>query len=507
MRKRRKDRYQQIPQNFLNYLIRNLKGFSDETKEVQLAVVDMILTAPSKYRVHVRQGARFGYEELERRFGRNGFKPINDRLGLFDIEKDEKGRDAWSYKEGRTKAYLFTSKVSDLREKWLKTAHYKPTNLLTEDGDVIRNLPLQAIYSKRITATGIEVTREGWHDYPVEPAVPVNRAKLKQLALHIEKLLYSHEFGVFQDALFHPKPDPEYLDDLLMNVRRFQTHANNRVKTGYIIHRYQQSRSGRLYAVGINLQNAPRPVRQASLHGFYGYDIENCHYQILSQMAYKYGYVCTAINHYLGNKKQVRQQLADEFDISTGQVKQALIALIYGAVFSSRPRDSLPEILGGVELAKRFYAHRLFLGLKDDIKGARSAILKGQKVSRQTIKNSRGLPINLIDENGKEVSDRSLLAHLLQGVESQALECAHKLHPDSIVLLEHDGWTSTKQLDTKALEDAIFEGTGYRFEVVGTAITCNIDDALTDHPEPINPNRVLTDSPLKTPVFVNTNAS
>ena len=117
MRKRRKDRYQQIPQNFLNYLIRNLKGFSSETKEVQLAVVDMILSAPSKYRVHVRQGARFGWQELERRFGRSGFKEVNDRLGLFDIEKDEEGRDAWSYKEGRTKAYFFTSKVSDLREK------------------------------------------------------------------------------------------------------------------------------------------------------------------------------------------------------------------------------------------------------------------------------------------------------------------------------------------------------------------------------------------------------
>ena len=178
MPKRTKDRYKQLPENFLKYLQRNLTGFKSETKKTQLAIVDMILTAPSKYRVHVRQGARFHYRELERDFGRNGFKPLNDRLGLFHIEKDELGRDDWSYKEGRTKAYLFSDKVSDLREKWLKTAYYKPTNLLTEDGEVIRNLPLQAIYSKRITATGLEVTREGWHEYAVEPAVPVNQEKL-----------------------------------------------------------------------------------------------------------------------------------------------------------------------------------------------------------------------------------------------------------------------------------------------------------------------------------------
>lgn len=147
------------------------------------------------------------------------------------------------------------------------------------------------------------------------------------------------------------------------------------------------------------------------------------------------------------------------------------------------------------------------MGLVNDIKSAGKVILENQPVSKQTIQNIRGMKINLIGEDGKKVADSQLMAHLLQGVESMALECAHRLYPDSIVLLEHDGWTSTKPLDIKALSDAIFDGTGYRFEVVGEAITCKLDDALDDHPEPINPNQKLTHFPLKTIVFKDINVS
>jgi hypothetical protein len=506
MQKRTKNRYKQLNENFLKYLHRNLIGFKHESKPIQLAIVEMILTAPTKYRVHSHQGARFGWQELERKFGRKGFDAVNNRLGLFHIEKDHLGRDSWSKTEGRTKSFMLTDKVSDLREQWLKRAYRRTTNLLTEDGDVIRNVPAQAIYAKRKTATGIEVTREGWHKAYVEPAVPIDESKLKLLAVQLEKMLYAQEFGFFQGELFHKEPNPAYLESLLKIIRLCLSYANNSIQKGYIIQRYSQSPSGRLYGEGLNLQNVPRPVRQAALHGLYDYDIENCHYSILAQMAHKHGYECTAINHYLANKKQVRQQLADVFEISIGQVKQALIALIYGARLSRRPDDALPEILGSA--ATTAYQNPLFLGLANDIKGAGSAILKGQVISRQTIKSIRGLPMSLVDESGKKVSDKKLLAHLLQGVESLALECAHRLYPESIVLLQHDGWTSTTQLDIKAIEEAILEGTGYRLEVAEEAITCKLDDALADHPdEAINPNQKPVIFSMKTTVFEMKNVS
>jgi len=504
MPKRTSKRFSQLPENFLKYLRRNLAGFKQETKKTQLAVTEMILSAPSKFRVHseVDGAARFGWQELERKFGRKGFDAVNGRLGLFHVEKDDIGRDQWSYAKGTTKAYISTDKVSDLREKWLQRACYRTTKLLTEDGDVIRAVPKQAIDAKRVTSTGIEVTREGWRGEPVEPAVPINDQKLKLLALHLQQIQYAQEVGAFQGSLFHQEPDRKYLKDLKSTIYQCRSLANNTVKKGHIIHRYKQSQSGRLYAEGFNLQNAPKPVRQAALHGLYDYDIENCHYAILAQMAQQHGYTCTAIGNYLANKKQIRAQLAGEFDISVGQVKQGLIALVYGAYFSERPKDALPRILGGSELARRFYEAPLFLGLRDDIRGARSAILQDQTVSRQTIQNLRGLNISLVDEDGNKRPDRQLMAHLLQGVEALALESAHKLYPDSILLLQHDGWTSSKELDTKALEEAIFAGTGYRLEVVGERITCKVDDALAEHPdEGINPNQYLTHFPLKTAIL------
>jgi hypothetical protein len=95
MQKRTKNRYKQLNENFLKYLHRNLIGFKHESKPIQLAIVEMILTAPTKYRVHSHQGARFGWQELERKFGRKGFDAVNNRLGLFHIEKDHLGRDSW----------------------------------------------------------------------------------------------------------------------------------------------------------------------------------------------------------------------------------------------------------------------------------------------------------------------------------------------------------------------------------------------------------------------------
>lgn len=43
--------------------------------------------------------------------------------------------------------------------------------------------------------------------------------------------------------------------------------------SGFVMHQYVESGSGRLYAQGVNLQTAPRLVKQAALHGLWEYDI------------------------------------------------------------------------------------------------------------------------------------------------------------------------------------------------------------------------------------------
>jgi hypothetical protein len=100
---------------------------------------------------------------------------------------------------------------------------------------------------------------------------------------------------------------------------------------GYIAQRYTVSPSGRLYAKDINLQTAPTLVKQAALNGLWEYDFSNCHFAILMQMAATHGHQCKAIKHYLANKPKVRQALATAAGITIPQIKECLLALIYGA--------------------------------------------------------------------------------------------------------------------------------------------------------------------------------
>jgi hypothetical protein len=436
----------------------------------------MIMQAPSKFRQHEHyEGwASFTYQGLEKKFGRGKFKEINDRLGIFHVHKDDIGRDEWSAKGSFTKAYQLTDKVTDLRYKFLGGVNRRYTDLLTEDGNIQRTLPKQAVEAKGHDGQ----TKVGWK-VRVKTAIPVNEAMLKKLLLTVEGHLYDREYGITQAALFHPVPDPVYLKELRDECRMVLQISRNRIQQGSFIHRYHQTASGRLYARDVNLQNAYRPVRQAALHGCYDYDIENCHYSILEQMAAEHGHQCQAIKHYLSNKNQVRQSLAAEFGLTIDQAKTALIALVYGARFSMRTKDALPKILGGKEIANRVYEHPAFQAIRTDVAKARSAILAGQQVFRGAISNCRGMTISTTDAD-----TRQQLAHLLQGVESVALEAAHSLYPDQIVLLQHDGFTSTASLDNKAIEEAMLQATGYRLEMpVGKLVLVELDGALSSHPD------------------------
>lgn len=471
-KKPHKQRYAQLSESFLKYLRRHLVGFKHEPARVQVALLGMIMQAPSKFRQHdhYEGWARFHYQELEKKFGRGRFKAINQRLGVFHVHQDG-GRDDWSVVEGRTKAYQLTDKVTDLRGKFLQSVTRRLTHLLTEDGDIQRTLPSQAVEAKGRDGQ----TRKGWKGHSVRTDVPVNQGMLRLLMDGIQAEKYAQEFG-FQQSLFHAPTDPKYLEELDNEVRMAFHLTRNKLAFGVMPHRYMESDSGRLYAKGFNLQNAYRPVRQAALAGCYDYDIENCHYSILEQMAAKFGYQCQAIKHYLSHKNQVRQSLSADLGIKVKDAKQALIALVYGATFSEDPRHALPKLLG-VEKAQTLYLHPLFLSLGEDVAAARSAILKGHTVVRQTIKNLRGLTMDV-----RKHDDKQQLAHLLQGVEAVALEAAHQLYPDHIVLLQHDGFTSTSLLDNKAIEEAIFQATGYRLEVpAGEIVVCQLDSALDDH--------------------------
>ena len=469
-------RYEQFDEAFLRYLERYLPGFKRQPKDVRLALCAMIYEAPTRYRAHSHHEgySRFTWQELGRSFGRGRFNRINDELGVFEVLED------WSKIEGRTKPYMLTERVATLREKYLEGVFRRgATKLLTQDGKYLQSLPASALAAKNKNGQN----RRGFLNLPVTTLVPVKLVQVKKLMVDIEARLMAHEAGFVNGELFSEVPNIKFLNALHQDAALVVSKARNDKWPGYVLHRYFEIESGRIYADGVgNLANCYRALREVAMAGLYDIDIENCHYSILAQMAAAQGYQCTEINDYLDNKEKVRDSLAAEFGISTEQAKQALIALIYGAKFSLRAKDALPKIFNkDPALADKIYKHSKFLALRNEISEARAVVLKAQEVSRRTIKNCRGLTIRLDGSN-----ERQQLAHLLQGVEAKALEAAYSLYPEKIVLLQHDGFTSTKPLDTKRIEAAMLDATGYLLKVEQKVIQVNLARAFDKHPDDTN---------------------
>jgi hypothetical protein len=225
----------------------------------------------------------------------------------------------------------------------------------------------------------------------------------------------------------------------------------------YLPQCYREAPSGRLYSFyHANLQNAPKPIRHALLDGQYDYDIENCHFSLLSQLAKRCGYETNAIDYYLSHKTQVRESLTSAIGFTDiTPVKESLLAMIYGAKKSTYWKAAIPKYLGQ-ERAELFYTLPIVKSIFQDIEIATTLIIEHQPVNqRGNIKNAMGKNIHISCEPPK------IMAHLLQGIEARILQIARKMFAGKISLLQHDGFTCYEKIDRKALEVAIKKELGY----------------------------------------------
>jgi hypothetical protein len=219
--------------------------------------------------------------------------------------------------------------------------------------------------------------------------------------------------------------------------------------TGMIPCTYTEIKTGRIYGEGINPQTWPRELRKAAFPGQYDFDFENCHYAIFSQLAKRENKQTPSINDYLARKEEVRQLLADDIGVSEDDMKQCLIALIYGARLTvwagddKRKANAITNIIGA-EKAGKLFLNPLYRNIKGDINKCRESILRAHMKS-QGLVNAMGkaLPLKIqLNKDGNKEREVDSLSHILQGYESKMLETVVLLHGKSITVLQHDGWTS-----------------------------------------------------------------
>ena len=186
-------------------------------------------------------------------------------------------------------------------------------------------------------------------------------------------------------------------------------------------------------------------------------------------MAAQYGYECEAIAQYLNNKKPTRQAIADQAGISVDQAKKCLLAIMYGARASTWHETAIPQEIGEAA-AKRLYKVDLFKAIAQDVARARAVILKNwPRTANGRLTNAYGKAISGTDTRKQQ------LAHLIQGAEAKALMVAIDMHPNDLVLLQHDGFVATRRLYAPAITKAVLQATGYLLELEESQIQVSPD--------------------------------
>lgn len=454
-----------VPDDLLQHLARKIPGYANESHKTQFGLAWMIWNSTAWRRRHDRYSdcVRFYHKELDSLFGRAGLKVVNQRLHIFEITP-------WSHTRRYTKGYRLTPLAAEAWRAYVekkRRADSEQIRLLYGPGYELKRLP-DAVASKDMDG----ITSRAWARAKTLGlnAVTVDTNALKDLQAWLKTHRRQVQSGL-QGGLFSDGGSIVHIDYLLSYIAQILRMASTVVAgPGRVMHRYIESSSGRLYARGINLQTAPKVVKESALAGLWEYDFSNCHYTILTQMAAQYGYQCSAIEDYLANKRATRRQIAETVGITEDQTKTCLLAILYGARRSERPEDAIPEVIG-VEAARRLYEVTQFAALKADIANARRAILRGHPRTRKGwIKNIMGKSI------GGQKAPEKILAHLIQGVEAKALKTVIESHGNCVVLLQHDGFATTMQLDAKAIEDAVENATGYRLSLEVERIQPNPDD-------------------------------
>jgi hypothetical protein len=394
------------------------------------------------------------------------FDQVNADLGWFELVLPaRKGRYAAGWR--------LTEKCRDILEKFFSEVHlnfkekhelYKPAHV-DGSGNVFRT-PQGAVRS--LTATG---SKTRFPKSLLSVHVPVCIHTLLELNEAADALVCGQNVANYSPELINFWK--KMIVDLgyergLRRIRRAQEQtqailASSRQLSSelcVIPTIYSESRAGRFYALGhVNLQRCVGEVRRMALRGAYDIDIENCHWTLLAQMAARVGIETQAVDHYISNKRSLRNEIAGLAGISIDDAKFVLISLIYGAKlgFCGNVTGAIEGRLGAA-VTQRLMEIEIVKGLISDLRASEGAII--QYYSELTKKSGV-----IVNDAGRQISchesKKKIMSHILQGAESEILLAMLEEVTGNPLVLQHDGFTIGEKQDLKMMEAAIKHKTGF----------------------------------------------
>lgn len=456
------NRHEFVPESFIKALQAGISGFGNLSERHQFHLAKLVWEEGLKHRRHKKypECMSIGYLELARRFGRGSFDVINTKLGLFEASPNWYWQGSQDQKNA-TRWYTLTPSARATKDDYLHASSCAEDRLLYLDGigslKVLRSVP--GSIAAKVDDDPDGITATAWRGCQITNRVPVNIEQLRILQAQLAKMLANSGQNDFFAAA--DRNDIERrLNAAAQLLRLAQTDVAGQ---GYVLQRYAECKTGRLYVHGLSLQTVPRLVRKAALHGLHDYDIENCHFAIFEQMASRYGYAADAIRSYLGNKKAIRLGIANRTGITIEQAKACLLAIMFGARTTTWSANAIPEEIG-VFKAKILLKDPEFAAIANDIKRGRRAILKHWPRRRTALLNDLGKPISTANK------DEVILAHLIQGIEAKALRSVVKLFGGEIVLLMHDGFVTRHPINIATAGRQIRAETGYELMLSNSVI-------------------------------------
>ena len=479
--------------NSIRWVVRS-KRFADSITHIKYELAVFITDA---YFGHIREHNKdkryitLYYLALKKKLGRDYRKVI---LTCFELVGGIKISSAFR-KDGSTFKYKLKDDVIKICEK-VFSGELKLHGLIGRDGKKVNDLPGYVV--NKINADGelrktVDNKRHQWN----------NKVQLNENNIVLMTRMWADLYR-YKTGRIKKKEIDKWLDVIdglnlklndLTEAKLYRLHKNSVelanaitidiVGMGNLLQLYTEKDSGRLYGDGyLNLQTLPKQIRYMAMGGlgYYEYDMENAHYNILFQYNKMIkGPVLRNIKQYITDTAGTRSKISKDVEISIGLVKRVLIPIIYGAtmnkssvVIKGQHKDSaiMEKCLEYVdgdrteakEIWNRLKANSMVVGLTNDVKRAYKHLKKSwitshngdkQRLLNVGKKTIRIYEIDEITGEHREKSMGKLLSHFLQGIEAVIVWYIINEDQQSFVMPHHDGWVSRKNWDTDIIEQII----------------------------------------------------
>lgn len=243
-----------LPHDFLDLLKAEMgEGYAGLPKKDQQLLAEMAYGSYTRNRDHqTRDGSSFHCRELDQAFGRGRYDSINAVAGFFIKSR------RYSKDEGQTKVFYQTKELTQALAAYrllaTEQSRLKKLTKILEGGRVVQTLP-NAVNSK--DANGVTVPQEVRAD--TNSIVPVDADGMR-LFLHYLNRTLEDTHPVKAIRKYADRQAYQMLADRLTTL--IDECRTDVAGYGFIAHQYDVCPSGRMYALGPNLQQAPEPPRE-----------------------------------------------------------------------------------------------------------------------------------------------------------------------------------------------------------------------------------------------------